>query len=160
MTPRVEKLEGNVYRLTLPQCVFPAWRADGAPSHVTTLLPKHPLAAGLREKWDIPKRRCTAARFMSPSRTKSCSKKIGQGETFASGSVWNVGKGRVFYFRPATKRIDLQASRTAARDRERGEVDEIILTPQLKLVAIHQRPDDVFDHHAAVTAARNFVARE
>ena len=38
---------GNVWKLTLPQCVFPSYRADGAPGHLTTLLPQHPIAAGL-----------------------------------------------------------------------------------------------------------------
>jgi hypothetical protein len=37
----------------LPGCIFPAYRGDGAPSHVTTLLPEHPIAAGLPLKWDI-----------------------------------------------------------------------------------------------------------
>jgi len=53
LTPSLAHV-GDVWQLTLPQCVFPAWRADGAPSHVTTLLPEHPIAAGLPAKWDIP----------------------------------------------------------------------------------------------------------
>lgn len=101
VTPRMEKLEGNVYRLTLPQCVFPVWRADGAPSHVTTLLPKHPLAAGLREKWDIPQTEMYGGTFHVPKPDEVVFQEDwDKGETFASGSVWKVGKGRVFYFRP------------------------------------------------------------
>jgi len=101
VTPRVDKLEGNVYRLTLPQCVFPAWRADGAPSHVTTLLPKHPLAAGLREKWDIPQTEMYGGTFHVPKPDEVVFQEDwDKGESFTSGSVWNVGKGKVFYFRP------------------------------------------------------------
>ena len=53
LTPSLEKVEG-VWRLTPPGCIFPAWRADGAPSHVTTLMIDHPVAIGLPEAWDIP----------------------------------------------------------------------------------------------------------
>ena len=75
ITPFVEKGEGSVWKLMLPACVFPAYRNDGAPSHMTTLLPQHPIAKGLPAQWD-------------------------KGEHFRSGCVWKVGKGRVFYFRP------------------------------------------------------------
>ena len=49
LTPSVTH-QGNRWRLVLPQCVFPAYRPDGAPSHVTTLLPSHPIAAGLHAR--------------------------------------------------------------------------------------------------------------
>ena len=69
----------KVALVTLPNCVSPSYRADGAPSHVTTLLPKHPMAEGVpvtfEEKWD-------------------------KGEHFRSGCVWKLGQGKVFYFRP------------------------------------------------------------
>ena len=45
---------GNTWQVTLPGCIFPAYRGDGAPSHVSTLLPDHPIARGLPERWDIP----------------------------------------------------------------------------------------------------------
>lgn len=101
LTPWVQKLEGNTWRLTLPQCVFPAWRADGKPSHVTTLKPKHPLAAGLPEKWDIPQTEMYGGAFHVPAPDEIVFKEEwDKGERFASGSVWKVGNGRVFYFRP------------------------------------------------------------
>lgn len=93
--------EGNVWRLTLPQCVFPAWRADGAPSHITTLLPQHPIAAGLPEKWDIPQTEMYDEPFHVPAPDEVVfEEKWDKGEHFRSGSLWTVGKGRVFYFRP------------------------------------------------------------
>ena len=101
LTPWVKKLDGNVWRLTLPQCVFPAWRADGKPSHVTTLKPEHPIAAGLPEKWDIPQTEMYGGHFHVPPPDEIVFKEAwDRGERFDSGCVWKVGKGRVFYFRP------------------------------------------------------------
>ena len=93
--------DGDVWRLTLPQCVFPAWRADGAPSHVTTLLPQHPIAAGLPEKWDILQTEMYGEPFHVPTPDEVVfEEKWDKGEHYRSGCVWKVGKGRVFYFRP------------------------------------------------------------
>ncbi len=38
----------------LPACVFSVVRADGKPSHVTTVLPNHPIAVGVAPSFDIP----------------------------------------------------------------------------------------------------------
>ena len=85
----------------LPICVFPAWREDGKPSHVTTLLPNHPLAAGLPLEWTILKTEMYKAPFHVPKPDASVfEEKWDAGESFQSGSVWTVGKGRVVYFRP------------------------------------------------------------
>jgi trehalose utilization protein len=100
LTPFVERGEGNVWKLTLPQCVFPAWRADGLPSRVTTLLPQHPIAAGLPAKWDIPQTEMYGGAFHVPAPDEVVfEEKWDKGESFRS-SVWHVGKGRVFYFCP------------------------------------------------------------
>ena len=99
-TPNVQKV-GQVWRLTLPQCVFPVYRADGAPSHVTTLLPTHPLAAGLPAKWDIPQTEMYGEPFWVPTPDAVVfEEKWDKGERFRSGSLWKVGQGDVFYFRP------------------------------------------------------------
>jgi trehalose utilization protein len=101
LTPFIEKVEGNTYRLTLPQCVFPAWRSDGKPSHVTTRLPQHPIAAGLPKTWDIPRTEMYGEPFHVPPPDQVVfEEKWDQGEQFRSGCVWQVGEGRVFYFRP------------------------------------------------------------
>jgi hypothetical protein len=59
LTPSVKKettADGTIHlEVTLPSCVFPAYRADGLPSHVTTLLPDHPIVSGLPLRWDIPR---------------------------------------------------------------------------------------------------------
>ena len=101
ITPYVEKGEGAVWRLTLPQCVFPAYRNDGMPSHVTTLLPQHPIAAGLPVQWDIPRTEMYGEPFHVPQPDEVVfEEKWDKGEHFRSGCVWSVGQGRVFYFRP------------------------------------------------------------
>ena len=100
-TPFVEKAEGSVWRLTLPQCVFPVYRNDGAPGHLTTLLPQHPIAAGLPAQWDIPQTEMYGEPFHVPAPDEVVfEEKWDKGEYFRSGCVWQVGKGRVFYFRP------------------------------------------------------------
>jgi trehalose utilization protein len=101
VTPFVEKGEGNVYKLTLPACVFPVYRNDGMPSHVATLLPQHPIAAGLPAQWDIPRTEMYGEPFHVPTPDEVVfEEKWDKGEHFRSGCVWQVGKGRVFYFRP------------------------------------------------------------
>lgn len=100
LTPSLSH-EGNVWTLTLPQCVFPAWRADGAPSHVATLLPNHPIAAGLPAKWDVTQTEMYDEPFHVPAPDAVVfEENWDKAEHFRSGCVWSVGKGRVFYFRP------------------------------------------------------------
>lgn len=100
MTPSLTN-EGGVWKLTLPQCVFPSWRADGAPGHMTTLLPKHPVAAGLPEKWDVKQTEMYGGPFHVPEPDAIVFEEHwDKGERFRSGCAWQVGKGRVFYFRP------------------------------------------------------------
>jgi len=93
--------EGKVWKLTLPHCVFPTWRADGAPSHVRTLLPDHPIAQGLPVTWDIPHTEMYGEPFWVPKPDAVIfEEKWDKGEFFRSGSLWKVGAGDVFYFRP------------------------------------------------------------
>ncbi len=100
LTPSLAHV-GDVWKLTLPQCVFPAYRADGAPGHLTTLLPQHPIAAGLPAQWDIPQTEMYGEPFHVPAPDEVVfEEKWDKGEHFRSGCVWQVGKGRVFYFRP------------------------------------------------------------
>jgi trehalose utilization protein len=105
MTPSVKKqtdVDGTVQlEVTLPRCVFPAWRADGKPSHVTTLLPDHPIAAGIPQQFDIPQTEMYDEPFHVPQPDAVIfEEKWDIGEHFRSGCVWDLGKGKVFYFRP------------------------------------------------------------
>lgn len=100
LTPSLTQA-GDVWRLALPICVFPAYRPDGAPSHVTTLLPQHPIAAGLPAKWDVAQTEMYDEPFhVPPPDAVVFEERWDKGEHFRSGCVWQVGEGRVFYFRP------------------------------------------------------------
>lgn len=105
LTPSVRKETGPDGKLhieiTLPNCCFPAYRADGKPSHFTVLKPEHPLAHGLREHWDIPQTEMYDEPFHVPPADETVfEERWDTGEHFFSGRVWKIGKGRVVYFRP------------------------------------------------------------
>jgi trehalose utilization protein len=105
LTPRTEFVTNasgaTIARVTLPNCVFPSYRADGAPSHVTTLKPSHPIARGLPEHFHISQTEMYNEPFHVPTPDEVIfEEKWDKGEHFRSGCVWNLGKGKVFYFRP------------------------------------------------------------
>lgn len=100
LSPAVEEIDG-VWRLVLPACVFPAWRADAAPSTMSVVLPDHPVASGVPPEFVIPQTEMYAEPFHVPAPDEVIFKETwAGGEWFRSGCVWNIGKGRVFYFRP------------------------------------------------------------
>ncbi|HEX5243996.1 MAG TPA: ThuA domain-containing protein [Tepidisphaeraceae bacterium] len=105
LTPSVRKTTGSDGKLhieiKLPCCVFPAFRADGKPSHVMTLKPDHPLAQGMPEKWEIKQTEMYDEPFHVPPPDETVfEERWEHGEHFRSGHVWKIGKGRVVYFRP------------------------------------------------------------
>ena len=88
-------------RVDLPNCVFPAYRADGKPSTVTVLKPDHPIARGLPTTFTIPQTEMYSEPFHVPDPDEVILEERWEaGEHFRSGCLWNVGAGRVFYFRP------------------------------------------------------------
>ena len=91
----------DVLTVRLPGCIFPSYRADGMPSHVTTLLPDHPIAKGIPAAFDVSHTEMYDDPFHVPAPDAVVFlEKWDHGEQFHSGSIWNVGKGRVVYFRP------------------------------------------------------------
>ncbi len=104
LTPSVkQRLEAGrvVLEVRQPICCFPAYRADGKPSRVRVLLPKHPLAAGLPEKFTLPHTEMYDEPFHVPPPDEVVfEERWDRGERFRSGCVWRLGRGRVFYFRP------------------------------------------------------------
>lgn len=87
--------------LVLPNCCFPGYRADAMPSRVTVLLPDHPIARGLPPQFVIEQTEMYNEPFhVPPPDQVVLEERWAKGEWFRSGSVWNLGKGRVFYFRP------------------------------------------------------------
>ncbi len=105
LTPSSElKTEADgskVLDIKLPGCIFPAYRADGAPSHVTTVKPDHPIAKGIPAAFDISHTEMYDEPFHVPAPDDLIfEEKWDKGEHFRAGMVWNLGKGKVFYFRP------------------------------------------------------------
>ena len=88
-------------RVRLPICCFPAWRADGKPSFSRTLLPEHPIAEGIPDQFSLPQ----SEMYDEPLHVPAPDEVIFEdrwptGEWFRSGMVWQIGRGRLFYFRP------------------------------------------------------------
>ena len=105
LTPRTEMTnapDGSALaRVYLPLCVFPSWRADGAPSHVTVVMPGHPIARALPSRFNISHTEMYNEPFHVPAPDAVIfEEKWDKGEHFRSGCVWNLGKGKIFYFRP------------------------------------------------------------
>jgi len=97
-----------VLKVKLPNCCFPAYRADGKPSHVQTLLPDHPIARGLPAKFDVPHTEMYDEHFHVPAPDEVIfEERWDAGERFRSGAVWKIGRGRVFYFRPGHETFDV-----------------------------------------------------
>ena len=112
LTPNVEKIaqpDGTILlKVNLPNCCFPAYRGDGKPSHVSTLLTDHPIAKGIPKQFDIPHTEMYDETFNVPAPDEVIfEERWDAGERFRSGSVWKIGKGRLFYFRPGHETFDV-----------------------------------------------------
>ena len=95
-------------KVKLPNCCFPAYRPDGKPSHVKTLLPDHPIARGLPATFDVPHTEMYDEHFHVPAPDEVIfEERWDAGEHFRSGAVWKIGQGRVFYFRPGHEIFDV-----------------------------------------------------
>jgi len=85
----------------LPYCCFPAYRPDGEPSKVTVKDSKHPIAKGLPATFQVTQTEMYDEPFHVPAPDEVILEETWElGERFRAGMVWNIGKGKVFYFRP------------------------------------------------------------
>jgi trehalose utilization protein len=85
----------------LPYCCFPAYRTDGKPSQIRVLKPDHPIAKGVPATFELPQTEMYAEPFHVPEPDEVIlEERWASGDWFRSGMVWQIGKGRVFYFRP------------------------------------------------------------
>jgi trehalose utilization protein len=88
-------------QIKLPSCVFPAVRADAKPSHVRILAKNHPIARGVPETFDISQTEMYDEPFHVPTPDAVIfEERWDAGERFRGGCLWNLGAGKVFYFRP------------------------------------------------------------
>lgn len=99
---RVEARDGKtVITVVPPLCGLGGVRGDGAPSHVEVRAPDHPIARGIPAKFDVKQTEMYNEVFTVPDPdTVVFFETWDKGEKFRAGCCWNVGKGRVFYFRP------------------------------------------------------------
>ena len=104
-TPRTEIAEtddGKLrIKLYLPNCCFPAYADRGTPSQIKVLDPAHPIVKDIPARFELPQSEMYADPFQVPKPDAVLFEESWKkGETFRSGLVWNLGAGKVFYFRP------------------------------------------------------------
>jgi trehalose utilization protein len=88
-------------RVQLPNCCFPAYRPDAGASVVRTVKPDHPIAKGIPASFPIPQTEMYDEPFHVPEPDEVVfEERWPGGEWFRSGCVWQLGRGKVFYFRP------------------------------------------------------------
>lgn len=107
----------------LPNCCFPGYRPDGKPSFLNTLLPDHPIAKDIPKKFQVAGTEMYNEPFHVPAPDQVVfEERWPTGEWFRSGAVWNIGRGKIFYFRPGhetypvyKQKIPLQIVENAVR---------------------------------------------
>jgi trehalose utilization protein len=88
-------------RVDLPNCVFPGVRADSMPSLATVLMPEHPIMQGLPRQFEIPETEMYDEPFHVPEADAVLFREDWKGGgRFPGGMIWNLGEGKVLYFRP------------------------------------------------------------
>jgi trehalose utilization protein len=97
-----ETNDGRVQiKLYLPNCCFPAYADRGTPSQIKVLQPAHPITQDIPARFELPQSEMYADPFQVPEPDAVLFEESWkEGETFRSGLIWNLGKGKVFYFRP------------------------------------------------------------
>ncbi|MEO5803139.1 MAG: ThuA domain-containing protein [Verrucomicrobiota bacterium] len=105
LTPSSKQIKADdgsaTLTVQLPRCVFPIVRNEGKPSRIVTLVPKHPIARDVPATFEIPQTEVYAGPFHVPKPDAVIFEEHwGDKESFTSGCAWQIGKGRVFYFRP------------------------------------------------------------
>lgn len=85
----------------LPWCCFPDYRPDGRSGTIEVKAPSHPIAQGLPATFKVPQTEMYNEPFHVPLPDQVIFEETWErGERFRSGMVWDIEKGKVFYFRP------------------------------------------------------------
>jgi len=99
-----------------PNCCFPAYRNDGKPSTLFTLEPAHPIAKGIPATFQLPSTEMYDEPFHVPEPDEVVfEERWPTGEWFRSGMIWNIGKGKVFYFRPGHETFPVYKQKEALK---------------------------------------------
>ena len=84
-----------------PRCVFPRCCTPMQPSLIRVVNPSHPITQGVPKNFALPETEMYDEPFHVPEPDEVVLDETWKGgEYFRSGCVWNLGKGKVFYFRP------------------------------------------------------------
>jgi trehalose utilization protein len=105
LTPSVsyEKAQDDttLVKIIRPNCCFPEYAAHGKPSKLKTLLRRHPIADGIPRQFSLPQTEMYGEPFHVPAPDAVVFEETWEaGQRFRSGAIWNLGKGKLFYFRP------------------------------------------------------------
>lgn len=85
----------------LPYCCFPAYRNDGKPATLKVLKPGHPVLKGIPGTFQIAQTEMYNEPFHVPEPDQVLLEECWEtGEWFRSAMLWQLGKGKIFYFRP------------------------------------------------------------
>ncbi|MGN6494507.1 MAG: ThuA domain-containing protein [Agriterribacter sp.] len=85
----------------LPNCCFPDVANDGKPSTIRVQEKEHPIVKGLPSVLQLTKTEMYNEPFHVPEPDQLLLEECWEGgEWFRSGMLWQLGKGKVFYFRP------------------------------------------------------------
>lgn len=89
------------FQVQLPRCIFPTYRNEGLPSQIRVVNPGHPIARDLPSTFELPQTEMYCEPFHVPEPDELIlEERWSGGEWFRSGAVWQLGLGKVFYFRP------------------------------------------------------------
>ncbi len=100
---KFERQDGGGVKVTIerPNCVFPRCCTPKQPSQIRIILKDHPIAKDVPLTFTIPETEMYDEPFHIPTPDVLVFDETwAGGEYFRSGALWNVGNGKVFYFRP------------------------------------------------------------
>lgn len=88
------------WTIHLPNCCFPYVANDGKPSTLK-VIKKHPILKGLPSQLSLSQTEMYGEPFHVPAPDDLLLEEYWEdGRWFRSGMLWNLGKGKIFYFRP------------------------------------------------------------
>lgn len=106
----------GMVRVDLPNCCFPAYRPDGAPSTLKVAKPNHPIATGLPPTFSVLGTEMYDEPFHVPQPDEVIFEETWEsGERFRSGMIWTLGAGKIFYFRPGHETFPVYKQREAVQ---------------------------------------------
>lgn len=93
--------QGIRVEIERPNCVFPRCCTPAQPSQIRVILSEHPIMQGIPKTFVIPETEMYDEPFHVPAPDLLLFDETwAGGEYFRSGGLWDLGRGKVFYFRP------------------------------------------------------------